>query len=103
MNKEFEDRLRAHLWKEFNGYNSLRYSKVCLRKTTGYSIHICCLSSKAHEIIAYIENVFGLHGCRAIPYVATLGTDWRTYTRLFWDYLTREELDCIDTLLRIKG
>ena len=102
MNKEFEDRLRAHLWKEFNGYDSLRYAKMYFGKTR-HSIHICCLSSKVHEIRAYIENAFGLHGCRAIPYVATLGTDWRTYTRLFWDYLTREELDCIDTLLRIKG
>lgn len=25
MNKELDDKLRAHLWKEFNGYSALRY------------------------------------------------------------------------------
>lgn len=102
MNKEFEDRLRAHLWKEFNGYDALRYVRMYLGKKTGYSIHICCLSSKAHKIEVYIENVFGLHRCEVRPYIETLG-DLRDYTRLLWDNITQKELDYIDTLLKMMG
>ena len=102
MSKELDDRLRAHLWKEFNGYDALRYVRMYLGKKTGHSIHICCLSSKAHKIEVYIENVFGLHGCKVSPYIETLG-DLRNYTRLFWDNITQKELDYIDTLLRMIG
>ena len=102
MNKELEYRLRAHLWKEFNGYNALRYIRMYLGKKTGHSIHICCLSSKAHKIELYMGNVFGLYGCKVSPYIETLG-DLRDYTRLFWDNITQKELDYIDTLLRMIG
>ena len=103
MNKEFADRLRAHLWKEFNGYNSLRFVRTGLGKKVGHSIRICCLSSKAHDIKVYMGNVFGLHRCKTSPYIETLGANLRNYTKLFWDDITQEELDCIDTLLRMRG
>ena len=103
MNKELEDRLHAHLWKEFNGYDSLRYAKMYFGKTR-HSIHICCLSSKVHKMRTYMENVFGLHECRVSAYtVDIIGIAGSNYTKLFWDGITQEELDCIDTLLRIKG
>lgn len=103
MNKELTDRLRAHLMKEFNGYNSLRFVRTGLKKQMGHSIRICCLSSKAHEIEVYMRNVFGLPKCKASPYIDIFGTNLRDYTKLFWDDLAQEELDCIDTLLRMRG
>ena len=103
MNKELEDRLRAHLWKEFNGYDALRYVRMYLGKKTGYSIHICCLSSKAHKVELYMRNALGLHACKVSPYIETLGADWRNYTKLFWDNIAQEELDNIDVLLRMRG